>query len=127
MQTAQGPWKNCDTAPTRRRTLALSEAVMRRRRRRSGSPNLAMIAARPLAPVLTGASPHDDTLGAGGKEEAWRIRIRVGSRRLQSAGRTKTDYGGDLSKLKGSPLRTRWRWALGTTASMAVIASAGLA
>jgi len=32
-----------------------------------------------------------------------------------------------LSKLKGSPLRTRWRWALGTTASMAVIASAGIA
>ena len=32
-----------------------------------------------------------------------------------------------MSKLKGSPLRTRWRWALGTTASMAVIASAGIA
>ena len=41
-----GQWKKRDAAPTRRRTLALSEAVMRRRRRRSGSPNLAMIAAK---------------------------------------------------------------------------------
>lgn len=32
-----------------------------------------------------------------------------------------------MKKLKSSPLRTRWRWALGTTASMAVIASAGIA
>lgn len=32
-----------------------------------------------------------------------------------------------LSKRKGSPLRTRWRWALGTTATVAVMAWAGVA
>src|SRR3954453_9588015 len=98
MQTAQGQWKKRYAAPTRRRTLALSEAVMRRRRRRSGSPNLAMIAAKAACSCPEGASPHDDTLGAAGKEEAWRIRIRVERRRPQSNGRTKTDYGGDFEQ-----------------------------